>query len=204
MIAEAGTVSRPGETNRVLGDRGMGWLLLATGSAGFAAAFTLAIEKFRLLSNPLYVPSCSFNEVLSCGSVMISDQAEVFGFPNPLLGIAGFSVVLASGAVLLTGGKLTKPYMIGLQAGLTAAVVFVCWLIFQTLYRIGAICPYCSVVWAATIPAFWYVTLHNLQFAPRGWWSGAADFSERNHGIILTVWALVVVAMMYDRFWAPW
>ncbi|PRC62285.1 hypothetical protein C6A85_03910, partial [Mycobacterium sp. ITM-2017-0098] len=29
---------------------------------------------------------------------------------------------------------------------------FVHWLIFQSLYRIGALCPYCMVVWAVTIP----------------------------------------------------
>ena len=30
--------------------------------------------------------------------------------------------------------------------------MFVHWLIFQSLYRIGALCPYCMVVWAVTIP----------------------------------------------------
>ena len=29
--------------------------------------------------------------------------------------------------------------------------MFVHWLIFQSLYRIGALCPYCMVVWAVTI-----------------------------------------------------
>jgi len=36
------------------------------------------------------------------------------------------------------------------------------WLIFQSLYRIGALCPYCMVVWVVTITVFWNVTLHNL------------------------------------------
>ena len=37
------------------------------------------------------------------------------------------------------------------------------WLIFQSLYVIGALCPYCMAVWAVTIPICWYVTLHNLE-----------------------------------------
>ena len=48
---------------------------------------------------------------------------------------------------------------------MTFGVVFVHWLIFQSLYVIGALCPYCMVVWAVTIPIFWYVTLHNLRSA---------------------------------------
>lgn len=198
--------SRTAETRQLpmSGGRGLGYVLLASGVAGFLAAFDLAIEKFRLLTNPFYVPSCSVNEVISCGSVMSSDQAELFGFPNPLIGIAGFAILLATSGVLLTGGTIKKPYWIGLQVGLTAALLLVFWLIFQTLYRIGAICPYCSVVWVATIAAFWYVSLHNSQYARRGWWSKPTDFMVRNHGVLLTLWLLAIAAISYERFWAPW
>ena len=62
------------------------WVLIA-GAVGLAAALTLTIEKIEILINPDYVPSCSINPVLSCGSVMITPQASAFGFPNPLIGI---------------------------------------------------------------------------------------------------------------------
>ena len=62
------------------------WVLIA-GVVGLAAALTLTIEKIEILINPDYVPSCSINPVLSCGSVMITPQASAFGFPNPLIGI---------------------------------------------------------------------------------------------------------------------
>ena len=45
------------------------WVLIA-GVVGLTAAVTLTIEKIKLLENPAYVPSCSINPVLSCGSVM--------------------------------------------------------------------------------------------------------------------------------------
>ena len=51
------------------------------------ASLTLTVEKIELLIDPSYVPSCSINPVLSCGSVMVTHQASVFGFPNPLIGI---------------------------------------------------------------------------------------------------------------------
>ena len=182
----------------------LGPLLLATGGLGLAGAFVLAVEKYRQLENPLYVPSCSLSEVVSCGSVMSSDQAELFGFPNPLLGVVGFSMLIASGASLLSGARLGRWYWAGLQVGLTAAVVFVHWLIFQTLYRIGALCPYCMAVWAATIPAFWYVTVCNLSGDPRTQNSRFVSSIQRNHGIVLTGWLLVIAALVFERFWAPW
>lgn len=187
-------------------DRAMGPLLLVTGTIGLIAAFELAVEKFRVLDNPFYVPRCSFSETVSCGAVMTSDQAEAFGFPNPLLGILGFSVLAATGLAIVGGAKLARWYWLGLQAGLLLAVIFVHWLAFQTLYRIGAVCPYCLAVWAMTIPAFWYVTLHNATFLPdsaarvRDWSAVVA----RNHAIPLTLWMLAITALVFERFWAPW
>ncbi|MEU0565678.1 vitamin K epoxide reductase family protein [Nonomuraea sp. NPDC005983] len=125
-------------------------LMLVGGLIGLAAAFVLAVEKIALLKNPGYVPSCSINPVLSCGSVMTTPQAEVFGFPNPLLGIAAFAVVTTVGAALLARAEFPRWFWLGLQAGVTAGVVFVHWLIYQSLYVIGALCPYCMIVWTVT------------------------------------------------------
>src|SRR3981081_2606761 len=44
------------------------WWLLIAGVAGLAAALTLTVEKIRQVANPDYIPSCSINPVLSCGS----------------------------------------------------------------------------------------------------------------------------------------
>ncbi|RJL30043.1 vitamin K epoxide reductase family protein [Bailinhaonella thermotolerans] len=174
------------------------WLLTIGGALGLLAAFVLAVEKIALLRNPDYVPSCSINPVLSCGSVMATPQAEVFGFPNPLLGIAGFAMVTAAGAALLAGARPRRWFWLGLQAGLTFAVVFVHWLIYQSLYVIGALCPYCMVVWAVTIPLFWYVTLRNLAGS-----RAARPFAEY-HSVVLAVWFLAVIGLIGVRFWPYW
>ncbi|WP_427893437.1 vitamin K epoxide reductase family protein [Kribbella sp. GL6] len=167
----------------------MAWLLLVGGAAGLAAAMVLTVEKIQLLRDPTYVPSCSINPVLSCGSVMSTPQAEAFGFPNPLLGIAGFAILTTVGAALLAGAVLARWFWIGLQIGVTFGAVFVHWLIFQSLYRIGALCPYCLVVWAVTIPIFWYVTQYNLRKA-------------KYHAVVLTSWYVVVLALITQRFWS--
>ncbi|WZH51325.1 MAG: vitamin K epoxide reductase family protein [Nocardioides alkalitolerans] len=69
-------------------DRRIGWLLLVAGVVGAVAAVTLLLERIQLLQDPSYIPSCSLNPVLSCGSVMTKEQARVFGFPNPVIGVA--------------------------------------------------------------------------------------------------------------------
>ena len=74
------------------------WVLIA-GVVGLTAAVTLTVEKIELLINPAYVPSCSINPVLSCGSVMVTPQASAFGFPNSLIGIVAFTVVVVTGVL---------------------------------------------------------------------------------------------------------
>lgn len=195
------TVARPQE------HRALAWLLLLGGLLGLTASFVLAVEKYALLADPAYVPTCSLNPVLSCGPIMASPQAEAFGFPNPLLGIAGFTVVAATGAALLAGARLAGWYWAGLQFGATAGVVFVHSLIFSSLYRIGALCPYCMVVWAVMIPVFWYVSLRNASAVSDRWPPAAARalHGVRNlHGVVLTLWFLLIAAAILQRFWLFW
>ncbi|MFB6393047.1 vitamin K epoxide reductase family protein [Polymorphospora lycopeni] len=185
----------------------VGWVLALGGGIGALAAFVLTVEKINLIEDPSYRPTCSINPILSCGSVMTTPQAEVFGFPNPLVGIAGFSVVTTIGVLVLAGARLPRWVWLGLQAGATFGVVFVHWLVYQSLYRIGALCPYCMVVWVVMIAIFWYATLHNLHHrhlpvpgaAGRG-----ADTLVRLHTVGLTVWFLVLVGLIGEAFWTYW
>ncbi|WP_084151916.1 vitamin K epoxide reductase family protein [Nocardioides halotolerans] len=195
-----------GGTN-VRSDRRLAWWLLVGGLIGLVAAGTLLVEKIALLKDSNYVPSCSMNPVLNCGSIMKTDQAEIFGFPNPLLGIAGFAVVATTGAAVLAGGRLARWYWLGLQAGTVFGVVFVAWLVFQSLYRIGALCPYCMVVWAVVIPTFWYVTIRNLHagaFGERAQRSAASRALRSWHAPPLLAVALLLVVLIGEQFWSYW
>ncbi|MFD4295423.1 vitamin K epoxide reductase family protein [Rhodococcus sp. NPDC058505] len=185
--------------------RSLPWLLLLGGLTGLLASLVLTVEKFALAADSNYIPSCSLNPVLNCGSVMSTAQASAFGFPNSLLGIAGFAVATTTGAALLAGARFSRWYWLGLQAGVTAAVVFVHWLIAQSLFVIGALCPYCMVVWAATIPIFWYVTLRNLHHGVLGRPVRAEVVTAAgNHLVPLTVWFLAVTGLVVHRFYPYW
>ncbi|PSK88100.1 putative membrane protein [Murinocardiopsis flavida] len=187
--------------------RALPWLLAVGGGIGLAAAAALLVEKIRVLAEPTHVPTCSINPVLSCGTVMTTPQAEVFGVPNPLIGVAGFAVVTTVGAALLAGAEFRRWFWLGMQAGTLFGAGFVHYLIFQSLYRIQALCPYCMAVWAVTVPICWYVTLHNLRAGtipvPRPL-RGPADVLARNHTVVLTLWALAVLAAIAQAFWTYW
>ncbi|MEU9507225.1 vitamin K epoxide reductase family protein [Micromonospora sp. NPDC048170] len=203
MAGETGPDADTAEP-RVLGERLTGWILVVGGLVGALAAFVLTVEKIALLKNPAYVPSCSINPILSCGSIMSTGQAEVFGFPNPLIGLATFPVVAVTGVAVLARLQLPRWWWLGLQAGALFGVAFVHWLFFQSLYRIGALCPYCMVVWVVMIVLFSYTTLYNLQEgrlpAPRRI-TGAA---LRVHSTIPTLWLLTFAALIGVQFWSYW
>ncbi|MFC9087419.1 vitamin K epoxide reductase family protein [Nocardiopsis dassonvillei] len=196
----------PGAATPVI-SRALPWLLTLGGGAGLLAALALLVERTRVLADPGHVPACSLNPVLSCGTVMATPQAEVLGVPNPVIGVVCFAVVTTVGAALAAGARLDRWFWLGLQAGVVFGAVFVHWLIFQSLYRIGALCPYCVVVWAVTVPLFWYVTLHNVRSAhlpAPAWAAGPLDLLARNHTVVLTVWALAVVGAVAQAFWTYW
>ncbi|AKS35012.1 vitamin K epoxide reductase family protein [Mycolicibacterium goodii] len=179
------------------------WVLIA-GVLGLAASLTLTVEKIELLINPDYVPSCSINPVLSCGSVMVTPQASAFGFPNPLIGIVAFSVVVVTGVLAVTGVRLPRWYWAGLAIGTVVGAGFVHWLIFQSLYRIGALCPYCMVVWAVTITLAVVVAAIALRPQPADDDGGAGNLVYQWRWSLVALWFTSLVLLILVRFWEYW
>jgi uncharacterized membrane protein len=182
------------------------WILVIGGAVGLLASGIITYDKIQILQNPAFRPGCDLNPIVSCGSVMDSEQASAFGFPNTFIGLAGFAAILTSGVVLLAGaaGKLKRWYWLGLELGLLFGVAFVHWLFYQSVYNIGALCPYCMVVWVATITMFWYSTLYCIQAGHirlKGWPQKAATFARRHHIDILIFWLLVIAALILKHFW---
>jgi len=181
--------------------------LVVLGGVGLLAAFALTLERLAVLANPDHVPSCTLNPILSCSSVMTSPQASLLGFPNPLIGVVAFPVVIATGAGLLAGARFARWYWAGLQAGVTLAAIFVHWLIWVSLYQIGALCPYCMAVWAVTLPLFVIVTQRNLRLLPgRGSsrWARVGRWARTYQTPVLVGWYLLIATLIAVRFWDYW
>ena len=180
------------------------WWVLIAGVIGLVASMALTIEKFKILLDPHYVPPCNVNPIVSCGSVMTTPQASLLGFPNPLLGIIGFTVVTVTGVLAVAKVPLPQWYWIGLTVGTLIGATLVHWLIFQSLYRIGALCPYCMVVWAVTIPLL--VVLVSIVFRPtleRGD-SAVARVLYQWRWSLVTLWFTAVFLLIMVRFWDFW
>ncbi|MFF7738796.1 vitamin K epoxide reductase family protein [Streptomyces sp. NPDC007984] len=184
--------------------RAFALLLVVTGAAGLLASWIITLDKFKLLQDPDFTPGCSLNPVVSCGSVLESDQAEVFGFPNPMLGLVAYGVVICVGASLLAGARFPRWYWLTFDAGCLFGVGFVTWLQFESLYRINALCLWCCLAWAATIPLFWYVTSYAVRqgFLPA---PGAVRRFLGEFTWVLPVLHLGVVGMLVlTRWWDFW
>lgn len=180
-------------------DRLTGLVLTLAGLAGGLAAFALILDRIALLENPAFVPACDVNAVVSCGSIMASPQSELFGFPNPLIGLVAFPVVTTLGVLVRAGVALPRWVWGGLLAGSTAGSVLVAWLIVQSLYVIGALCPYCMVVWVATLAITWYVLLRNLrQGSSRD--VPAVRVALDYHSTVLVVVLVGIAALVLARF----
>jgi len=168
------------------------------------AASILLNEYVHVLKNPHYVPVCNLNPVFSCSTVTGSDQAHAFGIPNELIGLAGYGAVAAIGVGLLAGAKFKKWFWQLVQIGLTFMIAFITWLQFQTLYRIGALCLFCMVLWAVSIPLFWYTTLYNFREgnikAPKSL-TRTVNFAQQHHLDILVIWFLLIIVLILKRFW---
>lgn len=183
------------------------WLFLIGGAIGVLASIALSIEVLHSLKDPNFTPVCNLNPIFSCTNVSSSSQSEAFGFPNYFLGIAGYAVLATIGAVMLAGGRMKRWFWLAVEAGLIFAAAFMTWLQFETLYRIGALCLFCMISWAVTIPMFWYGTLHNLRegnIKVPAKYRGAVDFLQRHHADILILWFLIIIALILKRFWYYW
>jgi uncharacterized membrane protein len=186
------------------GGRGFALLLLFTGAAGLLASWVITLDKFKLLQDPDFTPGCSLNPVVSCGSVMESDQAEVFGFPNPMLGLVAYGIVICVGVSVLAGAAFPRWYWLAFDAGCLFGVGFVSWLQFESLYRINALCLWCALAWVATIVLFWYVTSFAVRraFLPAPGWARAL-FTEFTWVIPLAHVGIVGMLVL-TRWWDFW
>jgi uncharacterized membrane protein len=188
--------------------RAFSWVVILAGAAGLLAAWVISVDEYKLLMGKItghtFTPGCSFNPIVSCGSVMESDQATVFGPPNPFIGLFAYAVVLCVGVSLLTGARFPRWYCLTFNAGCLFGVVFVTWLQYQSLYSIHALCLWCCLAWVATIFAFWYVTGYNIKQgflpAPTGLREAITEF----HWVVPVLHVGVIGMLVLTNWWSFW
>ncbi|WP_405374112.1 MULTISPECIES: vitamin K epoxide reductase family protein [unclassified Microbacterium] len=179
-----------------------GWLFVISGVLGAAASAILLIERIRLLEEPGSTLACDINPFVACAPVMTSPAASIFGFPNPIFGLVCFTVIVTTGVVLISGIGLPRWYWGALAVGAVLAGILISWLQYQSMTVIGALCIWCMLVWAATIPLV--VTIVGVALARadvlgrRGATVGRGLLRYRPS--IIAVWYLAVLAALVVTF----
>lgn len=142
--------------------RGSWVAMLVWSAASLTASFVLAIEAVTLAGDRGAVFSCDINAVVSCGTVGSSWQASVFGFPNAFLGLVSEPVVLTLAVAGLAGVRFPRWLMLAAQVGYTLGLALAYWLLYQAIFHIGAVCPWCLLVTVATTFVFVEMTRINV------------------------------------------
>lgn len=140
-----------------------GVVLILAGLGGLLAAYNLSVDKVTVILSPSTSLSCNVSLLVQCGKNLGTWQGSLFGFPNPLIGLGGFAVVLVFGIALLAGARFPRWWWVAFNIGVMGAFAFIGFLIYSSVYVIETLCLWCSLVWTVTIPMFWLTTIRNLK-----------------------------------------
>lgn len=138
--------------------RALGWVLGVASALGLVASFELTLERSKqaiaLAKGEAYSASCDINALVSCGPVMLTPEAEIFGFPNSLLGLVTFGAMIAAAGAILCGNKFSPLFWWALLLGQAGGIVMVHFLMYTSMFELHVLCPWCILTWFAAIPAF--------------------------------------------------
>ena len=166
--------------------RAFGWWLVIAGLVGFVGSLLLSIERVLSLKDPDRVGACDLSAFVTCGPAMDSAQGSILGFPNPFIGVAAFPVVVTIGVFLIVARTpMPRWFWRALLAGASLGMGLVVFLVATSLYSLRALCPYCMVVWVATIPLFVYSVAFARQEGALGTRGSAASWIVRNRIVVL-------------------
>ena len=180
------------------------WMLVGA-TAALIAAFTLTVEKFHLYEDPNAVLSCSINVVLNCSTVMQTWQSSVFGFPNMIIGLMAYAVIVTIAVLGLAGTKFPRWFLIAGNIGIFLGLTFAYWLFFQSIYAIQVLCPWCLVVTTSTTIIFSTMLHYNLRENTFKLKAKLNDRVQRflkggYHQMVVLSWIALMVVLVFLKF----
>src|SRR3989344_1740457 len=105
------------------------YILIVFGVVGLLASSQLMWDTVKLAQDPGIDLPCNLSPFVSCTSINTSSQSKIFGFPNPIMGIAGFGGIIAIGLMLLFGAIPSRIFWKIFVTGIIGAEGFIHWLI---------------------------------------------------------------------------
>lgn len=169
------------------------------------ASFILSVEAVELAYNPDAALACSINVVLNCATVALHPSANLLGFPNSFLGMMAMPVVITVAIAGLAGVKFPKLFMFAAQIGYTLGLFFAFWLLYMSYFVIGALCPWCLLVFFSTLVLWFAITRYNIRednlYLPKKVSKTAKKFIEKDFDkLSLFLLAVVIVFSILIKY----
>ncbi|QKJ19757.1 vitamin K epoxide reductase family protein [Microbacterium hominis] len=131
------------------------WIVAA--ALAWIVSFLLYLEYIGQLTDEAPLITCTFSVVVTCGPNLLSPAGNLLGFTNAIIGItmflgpiyAGISALAAPAGLRLWYWRVFGLFLLG---GFLLVHMFA----YRSVFEFGSLCPWCMVVWLATIPLFWF------------------------------------------------
>lgn len=173
--------------------------LIVAGLVGWYAAFALTLDKIAILKDPGARLDCNVSVLVQCGKNLGAWQGSVLGFPNPIIGLACWIAPIMVGISLLAGARFARWFWILFNLGVVGAMAFVVWLVHESIFDLGTLCPWCILTWSIVIPLFLTVTTRNAAagvFGARLTGIGRASFRWLVPATVLGYAIVVILAQL--------
>jgi uncharacterized membrane protein len=179
--------------------------MLVGALVGLVAAFVLSVDAVHLAADPTAALSCDINAVISCGTVGTSPQASLFGFPNAFLGLIAESVVITVAVAGLAGVRFPRWFMTAAQTVYLLGFLFAYWLFYESMFVIGALCPWCLTITVSTTLVFasmlhWNILEDNLYWPARVQSWAMSLVRSGAFGILTAAWFLLLAAAVLLKY----
>ncbi|HYN92634.1 MAG TPA: vitamin K epoxide reductase family protein [Pilimelia sp.] len=173
--------------------------MLLSSVLSLLASFVLSVDALRLAADPTAELSCNINAVISCGTVAASWQSQLLGFPNAFLGLIAEPVVITIAVACLGGVRFPRWFMFAAQVVYAIGLGFAYWLFYQSMFHIGALCPWCLLVTVSTTLVFATLThvniRHNNLFLPARSRAALVRGLRANLDLVVVVIWLLILAL---------
>lgn len=190
--------SRPRASSRLAG-----LVLLLGGIIGWIASLELQVGKEFLLANPGASLGCDVNPFISCGNVMMTWQSSALGIPNMAIGLSGFAIMAAAGALMVSGTQLPTWFRWARLGGMSFAFGYIHFLAISAIFVIRALCPWCMVIWTVTAPMFFATLARTIEHGDLKLPAPLAGLLRR-WGLLTVLWYLLVIVVIAAAFWRQW
>lgn len=181
-------------------NRALFGLVVGASAVGLVASFMQLMDKLVHLKNPTANLACNISSVFNCSNVLDAWQSSFFGFPNSIMCIIFFAVMLGIAIAGATGSIINKNLRLVMHFFALFFLGFGAWYLWQSIYVIGTVCIYCMFCYAAVIAmnfAWIRINVGDLPYS-----KAKQKLIKQNWDMVFwLVWASAFVVMIITNFY---